>query len=651
MKKKTTYKKLILKIILTTLALTLTVAFIYSNYMKQEAIQKLSKIDARKTTELIFQSLYSAMEKGWTRTDLENIIKRLNTVDENMIVNVYRSQEVVKNFGDIQKDYYARENNPFVKKSLQNDEILNIVDDSTIEYYYPIVAKNECLKCHTKTTQGEVLGIININYPINDLKVSLSSFINFFILFIILFSIAIFVALYFEFEKYVIKPIKKFVNNINYISENKDIKRRIGIENKIHEIDNMQDVFNEMLNSLEYQFYYDELTQLPNRKKLIEVLANKRNSIIMIINIDKFQHINDLYGDKIGNDILVNTAKIINNNVSEEIELFKLHADEYALYMPLTITKEEIHILANHLTTAIEDNTLKVKDSEVFVNATIGVSVGNEYLLNNADMALKLAKKKKTKYLIYDVSMNIEHEYEQNLKWSKKIKDAIQTNQVIPVFQPIVDIKTSQIVKYEALMRIIDDNGDFIEPVHFLDLAKKNKLYTKLTQVIVEKTFEIFKDKDYQVSINLSVQDILNEEVHQLILSLLNKYKFKDKIVFELIESEGIENFDEVINFIEQVKKLGAKISIDDFGTGYSNFEYIMKLKVDYIKIDASMIKNIDTNKNSQMVTETIIDFAKKLEIKTIAEFIHSKNVYDVVKEMGVDYAQGYYLGKTQRLD
>lgn len=139
--------------------------------------------------------------------------------------------------------------------------------------------------------------------------------------------------------------------------------------------------------------------------------------------------------------------------------------------------------------------------------------------------------------------------------------------------------------------------------------------------------------------------------MHQLILSLLNKYKFKDKIVFELIESEGIENFDEVINFIEQVKKLGAKISIDDFGTGYSNFEYIMKLKVDYIKIDASMIKNIDTNKNSQMVTETIIDFAKKLEIKTIAEFIHSKNVYDVVKEMGVDYAQGYYLGKTQRLD
>lgn len=651
MNKKTTYKKLILRIIITTLTLTLSVAFIYSNYMKQEAIEKLSKIDAKKTTELIFQSLYSAMEKGWTRVDLENIIKRLNSVDESMVVNVYRSEEVIKNFGDIKRDYTARGNNPFVKESLQNNEILNIVDDSTIEYYYPIIAKEECLKCHTQTSVGNVLGVININYPIDDLKVSLSSFINFFILFIILFSVALFIALYFEFEKYIIKPIKKFENNINYISENKDIKRRVGINNKIHEIDNMQFVFNEMLDSLEYQFYYDELTKLPNRKKLIEILSNKKNSILMIINIDKFQQINDLYGDKIGNEILVNTAKIIKENVSNEIELFKLHADEYALYMPLSITKEEVIALANNLTTIIENNTLKINESEVYVNATIGISLGGEYLLHNADMALKLAKKKKKKFLIYDVSMNIEHEYEQNLKWSKKIKDALETNKIVPVFQPIVDINTSRIVKYEALMRIIDENGDYIEPIHFLDLAKKNKLYTKLTQVIVEKAFEIFKDKDYQVSINLSVQDILNEEVHMLILELLEKYKFKDKIVFELIESEGIENFEEVITFINEVKKLGAKIAIDDFGTGYSNFEYIMKLKVDYIKIDASMIKNIDTNKNSQMVTETIIEFAKKLNIKTVAEFIHSKNVYEIVKDLGVDYGQGYYLGKTERFD
>jgi len=246
--------------------------------------------------------------------------------------------------------------------------------------------------------------------------------------------------------------------------------------------------------------------------------------------------------------------------------------------------------------------------------------------------------------------MNIEHEYAQNLKWSKKIKDAIENDRIEPLFQPIVDTKTSKIVKYEALIRMIDEDGEYITPIHFLELAKKNKLYPKLTKIVLEKTFNIFKDIDAQVSINLSVQDILNEDVYSTIIQKLQEYKLGNKIVFELIESEGIENFEEIIEFISEVKKTGAKISIDDFGTGYSNFEYIMKLKVDYIKIDASMIKDIDKNINSKMVTGTIIDFAKKMDIQTIAEFVHSQSVFEVVKEMEIDFAQGYYFGKPQKL-
>ena len=118
------------------------------------------------------------------------------------------------------------------------------------------------------------------------------------------------------------------------------------------------------------------------------------------------------------------------------------------------------------------------------------------------------------------------------------------------------------------------------------------------------------------------------------------------KIGFEILESEGIENFDQVLAFINDVKKYGCAISIDDFGTGYSNFEYLMKLKVDYIKIDGSMIKNIDTDINSQMITQTIVDFAKKMQIKTVAEFVCSKNVFEKVAQLDVDFAQGYYFGE-----
>lgn len=650
MARKTTYKRLILKIILVTLTITLSIAFLYVDYMKRDAIEKLTKIDAKKTTELVFQSLYSAMERGWDRSDLERIINRINTIDQNMSVNVYRTEEVAKEYGDIPKDFRARENNKYVKQALNNDDTLNIVDDNAIDYYYPITAKKECLKCHTQTQEGNVLGVINITYPIEDLKVSLSAITNFFILFIVVFSLVIFFALFIKVDKYLIEPIKKFIININAISQHKDITKRIDENNQIHEIDSMQDVFNQMLDSLEYQFYNDELTRLPNRKRLIETVSKNENAILMIINIDKFQQINDLYSDKIGNDILKETADIIQDNIAPNSLLFKLHADEYALYYPTVLAYEELKHLAIHLNKVIENHIYRVNDSEIFINATIGVASGSNFLLNNADIALKLAKKKKKNYLIYDSSMNIEHEYEQNIKWGIKIKDAIKNDKIEPLFQPIVDLKTKEIVKYEALMRMIDDNGDYISPFHFLELAKKNKLYPELTKIMIEKTFEAFKDREHQVSINLSVEDILNESVYKIILDKLREYKMGHKIVFEIIESEGIENFEEVLDFIKKAKSSGAKISIDDFGTGYSNFEYLMKLKVDYIKIDASMIKNIDVNRDSQLVTETILDFAKKMNIKTVAEFIHSESVCKKVSEIGIDYGQGYYFGEPAKL-
>ena len=651
MNQKTTYKKLILKSIIITLLITLAIAFIYAHVMKKEAIETLTKVDAKKTTQLVFETLYSAMSKGWDKQDLENIILRVNNIDNDMIVNVYRSEEVSKQFGEIKKDLEARGKNPYIKRALQKEEIFNLIDESTIEYFYPVVAKRECLQCHTATKEGTVLGVIEISYPITDLKVSLSSLINFFVVFVIAFSGIVFVALFIKLDKHLVKPIKNFVHNVNQISNNKDITQRVNVENEIHEIHSMQEVFNHMLDSLEFQFYNDELTGLPNRKRLLETINDKANAILMILNIDKFQEINDLYGESVGDDILKNTAQLLKNAIPENTVLFKLHADEYAIYYKSDLDYDQIHSFALYLNDTIENNTYLANDSEVFINATIGIAFGSNYLLNNADIAMKLAKKKKKKFLVYEASMNVEHEYEQNLKWSQRIKDAIYNDKIVPLFQPIVNTQTKEVVKYEALIRMIDDNGEYIAPAHFLELAKKNKLYPQLTRIMLDKVFTKFKHLPYQVAINISVQDILNEMVYKTIIEKLQEYKLGDRVVFELIESEGIENFEEVSNFITKVKSYGAKIAIDDFGTGYSNFEYLMKLKVDYIKIDASMIKDIDTNKKSQLVTQTILDFAKKMGIETIAEYIHSQNVYNAVKKIGIDYSQGYFLGEPQTLD
>ncbi len=276
----------------------------------------------------------------------------------------------------------------------------------------------------------------------------------------------------------------------------------------------------------------------------------------------------------------------------------------------------------------------------------MGIAYGYETLLENADIALKIAKKNKKDFLVYDETMYMSKEYEKNFEWTKRLKRAIEEDKIVPLFQPVVDNKTQKIVKYEALMRIMDNNGAYITPIHFLELAKKNKLYHQLTKIMIEKTFKKFENLPYSVSINISVEDILNKEINRFILDKLKNTGMGEKIVFEIIESEGIENFEQVLEFINKIKIYGAKISIDDFGTGYSNFDYLMKLKVDYIKIDGSMIRGIDTDKNSQMVTKTIVNFAKNMGIKTVAEFVHSKNVFMKVQELDVDFSQGYYFGE-----
>ena len=653
MKSKTSYTKITAKIIFVTLIFTLISAFLYGEYMKRDAIAKLAHVDARKTSKLVFESLYSAMQRGWTRDDIYEVIDRLNKIDTNMNVNVYRSAVVAERFGEIEKDKEKRENNPNVEKAMLGDELLNISHSNNIEYFYPVIAKEKCLQCHTNANVGNVLGVIDISYPVEDLKVSLSEIINFFIIFIVVFSIVIFFAIFIELNKYLIKPIKTFATVIKNITASQNMTKRVLVNDNIEELDSIKGVFNSMLDSIEHQFYNDSLTGLENRRRLTETLEKRVNSFLMIINIDAFQEINDLYGDEAGDIILKEFAIFLKENLPEDGSLYRLHSDEFAHLCRAPKDVNDFKIIAALLAEKISHKRFKIDDkSDVSLSATIGVSYGSEMLLINADTALKLAKKSKKDFLIYDSSMAMAKEYEKNLEWTKRLKTAIEEDRIIPLFQPIIDNKTNKIVKYESLMRIVDADGSYIAPIHFLELAKKNKLYHQLTMIMIEKTLERFKHLPYSVSINLSVDDIINKDIYNFIMDKLKTSAISKNIVFEIIESEGIENFDQVLEFINSAKKYGAKISIDDFGTGYSNFEYLMKLKVDYIKIDGSMIKNIDTNKDSQMITQTIVEFAKRMNIKTVAEFVHSKNVFDKIVELGVDYTQGYYFGApSEKID
>jgi len=238
--------------------------------------------------------------------------------------------------------------------------------------------------------------------------------------------------------------------------------------------------------------------------------------------------------------------------------------------------------------------------------------------------------------------------YAENIIWSKKISDAIKNDRIQPFFQPIISSNgNKKVSKYEALIRLIDEDDTVITPYHFMQISKTTKQYNKLTRIMLEKSFKIFKGTDDIFSINISMEDVTDIPTREFIYKMVKEnIGCAKRLILEIVESEAIEDIDILSKFILYVKQYGVKIAIDDFGTGYSNFEYLTKLEPDFIKIDGSLIRNIDNDKKSLIIVETIIDFAKKVNSKTIAEFVHSKEIFNMVQNLGIDYLQGYYIGE-----
>jgi EAL domain-containing protein (putative c-di-GMP-specific phosphodiesterase class I) len=292
-----------------------------------------------------------------------------------------------------------------------------------------------------------------------------------------------------------------------------------------------------------------------------------------------------------------------------------------------------------------------VREEEVNIRITIGVAMGQERVLSRADIALRHAKANKIPIAFYREDEGVEELYRSNLIMAANVRRALFEHRIICHYQPVVDLQTGKIRKYETLVRMVDEEGRIIPPMEFLPIAKQTKLYPQITLEVLYQACTLFATREEEFSINLSDSDIRNPHIVEEIIKTIIKTDTASRIVFEILESEGIENYDEVSRFIDRVKALGAKIAIDDFGTGYSNFENILKLNVDFIKIDGSLVREISTNARHQIIVETIIDFAQKIGARTIAEFVRDEETYTIVKALNVDYAQGYFTGKPMPLN
>lgn len=400
--------------------------------------------------------------------------------------------------------------------------------------------------------------------------------------------------------------------------------------------------------NIQQVLYIDALTKFPNREKLIYDIKQDNDNIksIAIIDIKDFKTINDFYGLKIGDSLLKKVAYLIDETISfvkPNVVLYKFSSDLYCLKNKV-LSEDEFENIVTFVLGAIDSKIFQEGEYDIDIKATAGITFSSKKnKLITADLALQYAKKHNKDYTIFFEELDDLNYYEQNMLWTKKLKYALNNDNIVVYYQPLVNTKTLAVDKYECLVRMIDDDK-IISPFFFLDISKKANQYRNITKIVIEKAFKQFSGLPFKFSVNVSYEDIEDKYFLYYVENKIKKYNVASQVTWEILEDENIKDYDVLLNFTKKVKELGCSISIDDFGSGYSNFEHILKMDVDYLKIDASLIKNIAKDTNSYNVVKTILAFADSLNMKTVAEYVESEEIHNIVTDLGATYSQGYYF-------
>lgn len=396
----------------------------------------------------------------------------------------------------------------------------------------------------------------------------------------------------------------------------------------------------------------DQLTGLPNRQSLLEDLTTVESGSLAILNINDFKLVNEYYGFAVGDQLLRDMALLLSEVAKQhDLNLYRLSGDEFAIFCKDDVLDIGFDTFCDYIVARVSEKVITVIGIEFALAVTIGASSGcSKDLLLHADIALHSAKEQHLSVQLYDIYSPLKRQIDNNITWLKRIREGIHEERIEVFAQPILDVNSSEINRYECLMRL-REGEDYISPYLFLQAAKHGRLYGDLTRIVFSRACEFFAERNDVFSINITASDILNPNTSNYIIRTIKHYGVGSRLVFELVESEGIEDSELIIQFFDQVKAMGCRLAIDDFGTGYSNFEYLLKLDIDYIKIDGSLIRYIDKDDNARIVAETVVDFARRLNVQTVAEFVHNREVEQCARDIGVDFLQGFLLGEPVPLN
>ncbi len=419
---------------------------------------------------------------------------------------------------------------------------------------------------------------------------------------------------------------------------------------------------------LAFQSTHDELTGLISRKEcerhlgelLTEAKSRWQQHCLLYIDIDKFSLINNLYGHVAGDQLILDLSALLQDNIPKNAFLARMAGNEFVLlleHQEISDAKPCAETLRKH----IEDHEFSWQGHPVQFTISIGLININRYtenvvnLLRNAISACQLAKQSggnRTHDFQQDAELHDRRE--KLLSWIDRLNTVLSSDTIIlrgQSIQPLLEPEDS--THYEILLAIKDAQGEPSSPEEFIEAAECYNRMQRVDRWVIENTFKWLSELPDQqknlpsVSINLSGNSINDDHFVDFILEQFAKFKIPTtQICFEVTETATINNLAEAADFIREIKKVGCKFSLDDFGSGNASYQYLKHLPVDYLKIDGMFVKDIVNNKNDYALVKSINEIAHLMGKKTIAEYTESEDILTRLKEIGVDYAQGYAISK-----
>jgi len=421
---------------------------------------------------------------------------------------------------------------------------------------------------------------------------------------------------------------------------------------------------------LKYLVVHDELTSLLNRQNFerqLRLIINRNNllpthSALLFIDIDRFSIINELEGFETGDQLLVDVVSVIRNMLNKEDLFARIGSDEFCIFLE-NKSKKDIKQFANKIRETIYNFRFFTSDINYNTSLSIGIVKFNSVntishpneIISKARHACNLAKEN-GRNLVWEYNKN-DHSVQQrhrDIFLAPLIRNALLDNKFFLVFQPVIDLSNGNISHYESLIRMQGENGETIYPNDFIPVAERMGLIHSIDLWVISEAIDFIsnlpKDKSHlSLTINLSGVAFQDKSLLPAIKEKLDlTWVHANRITFEITETAAVENFEQTREMILQIRALGCKFALDDFGAGFCSFNYLKSFPVDYVKIDGQFIRNLINDATDQVLVRSMTEIASKLGKKTIAEFVESPEIISTLKEMGIDYGQGYIFGKPK---